>query len=413
MKNKKVFQKAVFIALIVIILFSLIAPAIFGQTAAPVPAQEKLLNGLKVLMWPDAKSDNVAVRVRVHAGAAFDPQGKEGLMRVLAANLFPSEAAREFFSEDLGGSLDVVTTYDYIQINATAKPEHFLTMLETVSAAVANLAVDKETTAKLRTEQLARIAAIEKDAVYVSDTAAATKMFGTAPYGRPLMGTAASIQKIDFADLVEARSRFLTADNATVTITGNFGKDLAFRAARRYFGGWLKSDRRVPSTFRQPDDFAPETVKIEIADVKPVVRGARKAPGRADAKYYTALVYNSVRAARGCSDAEALRVNLLSGTYWTTGEADGAGACALQAAVTQEQFDAAKSKVASNVRARIATPSGLADFWLDAETYRLQSIEDELKKLDAVTIGDVRSFGETIAKAPAVRVVVQAPAAKN
>src|SRR5580765_7591926 len=122
-----------------------------GTLAAQAPKQEELLTGLKVLMWPDAKADKVTVRIRVHAGSAFDPQGKEGTMQLLADDLFPNEAARDFFSEDLGGSLSVVTTYDYIQINASSKPEGFLTMLETLSAAISNPAIDKELTAKLRT----------------------------------------------------------------------------------------------------------------------------------------------------------------------------------------------------------------------------------------------------------------------
>ena len=83
-------------------------PVVIAQSGPP--KQEKLLNGLKVLMWNDAKADSVSVRVRVHSGSAFDPQGKEGVMQLLADSLFPNEAAREFFEEDLGGSLEVVTS---------------------------------------------------------------------------------------------------------------------------------------------------------------------------------------------------------------------------------------------------------------------------------------------------------------
>ncbi|MFN2501880.1 MAG: hypothetical protein ABR530_07710, partial [Pyrinomonadaceae bacterium] len=121
MKNRKLFQKIVFIALILAVIFSLVAPAIFAQVSG-APKQEKLLNGLKVLMWPDPKADRVWVKLRIHAGSAFDPQGKEGVMQLLSDNLFPNEVSREFFSEDLGGSLGVTTNYDYLQINASAKP---------------------------------------------------------------------------------------------------------------------------------------------------------------------------------------------------------------------------------------------------------------------------------------------------
>ena len=112
MKDKKVLQKIVIAGFVVLILLSLIVPAIFSQTTLSAPKQEKLLNGLRVLMWPDAKASSAAIRIRIHTGSAFDPQGKEGLMQLLADNIFPNEASREFFAEDLGGRLDVISNFD-------------------------------------------------------------------------------------------------------------------------------------------------------------------------------------------------------------------------------------------------------------------------------------------------------------
>ena len=54
MKNKNLFQKIVLFALVIAVLIALVAPAIFSQSL-PAPKQEKLLNGLKVLMWSDPR----------------------------------------------------------------------------------------------------------------------------------------------------------------------------------------------------------------------------------------------------------------------------------------------------------------------------------------------------------------------
>ena len=59
------------------------AVSTFGQTAR-APKQERLLNGMKLLIWNDPTAQNVTVKVRIHSGAAFDPQGKEGVMTLLA-----------------------------------------------------------------------------------------------------------------------------------------------------------------------------------------------------------------------------------------------------------------------------------------------------------------------------------------
>ena len=218
MKKTSLFTESLFVAAFGFVLI-IATGAISAQPALSKPREEKLLNGLKVLMWSDASAKDVTVKIRFHSGAAFDPQGKEGVMKMLSGNIFPNEGAREFFSEDLGGGLEIITTYDFLQINASSKPDEFLTMLDTLAAAVANTNIDKPTTAKLREALLAQIKLLEADPVYVADRAAAKRLFGTFPYGRPQSGTTDSVAKIDFADLIDAKQRFLTADNATITVS--------------------------------------------------------------------------------------------------------------------------------------------------------------------------------------------------
>src|SRR5256885_1017122 len=118
MKIKNLFEKFLITVLLTV---SLLAQSASSQTTLPAPKQEKLLNGLKILMWSDAKADKVAIKLRIHSGSAFDPQGKEGTMQMLADTFFPTEASREFFTEDLGGNLEIIANYDYIQINASSK----------------------------------------------------------------------------------------------------------------------------------------------------------------------------------------------------------------------------------------------------------------------------------------------------
>jgi len=292
MKFTRLFQKLC----VALFLFAALCSAGMAQKpGSTVPRQEKLLNGLRLLMWSEPTANKVSVRIRIHAGSAFDPQGKEGAMNMLAENLFPTQDVREFYRDDLGGSIDVVTTYDYIQINATASNDKLLTLLESLSTAVTNPTIDKESTAQIKTAELTKIAAVSKDPSYVADMAAASRLFGSFPYGRPRLGTVESVQKIDFADLIDLRQRFLTADNATVAISGNIDGNLAFRAARRYLGAWLKSDKRVPSTFRQPDDPKSglpvfDSPVANSSEFRFAVRGV----ARGDKDYYAAAVLASI-----------------------------------------------------------------------------------------------------------------------
>ena len=402
-------------------------PATFSQSAMPTPRQEKLLNGLKVLMWSDSTSDKVTVKIRIHSGSAFDPQGKEGVMQLLADNLFPNQASRDFFAEDLGGGLDIVTNYDYIQINASSKPEGFLTMLETLATAVSNTSIDKETTLKLRNALLAKLKIKESDPAYVADQAVAKRLLGTFPYGRPQMGSTASVQKIDFADLIDAKQRFLTADNATIAISGNFDKVLGFKAVRRYFGGWLKADKRVPATFRQPDDPDTKLLRIEMPDIqKSYSRSATNAPARNDKEYYSMLVFVSIRHELRCRDAGKYQANFLRGLYISSDDRNigelptNSGPCPIglirkgdgsimYPEISQDDFERAKSRIIGPIQGQVSSSAGLADIWLDVDTYRLISSDDEIRKASAVALSDVKSLAKKIYKSTTVNIVLSAP----
>jgi hypothetical protein len=395
----------------------------------PRPRQEKLLNGLRLLMWPDEKADKVWVRVRVHSGSAFDPQGKEGTMRLLADSFFPNENAREFFTEDLGGSLQVVTTYDYIQIDASARPDQFLTLLETVATAVSDPTIDKETTAKVRSALIERLKKLQDDSQYVADRAVAERLLGDFPYGRPLYGTADSLPRIDFADLIGVRQRFLTADNATVAISGNFDDTLAFRAVRRYFGSWLKSDRTVPSTFRQPDEPAITMVRLPSpnaggAAARFALRGVARA-GRdlAASMVFTKLVQERLRKSLGGEGPIDVRNEFRTlpglivisvpptldskGVASVTPEARRAVIRAVGDTATDAEFQAARDEAAAEWSKRDPVT-----FWLDADTYKIENVDADAHVLDTVTLAGLNAYIQKAKDQPMVSIVISAQPAK-
>jgi len=424
MNKKNLLIKIVFAAFVILLLFSLVAPAVFPQrTDIRQPRQETLLNGLKVIMFSSPKSDKVELKLRINSGSAFDPQGKEGVMKLLSDNIFPNDETRNLFTEELDGSLTVNTNYDYIQINAAARPDQFLTMLDTVANAVSNIDVNKETTAKLKTAQLARVQELEKNPAYVADQAIAKRLFGSFPYGRPVDGTAASIDKIGYADLVDAKLRFFTSDNATLAISGNFDSNLAYRAARRLFGGWLKADKKTPSTFRQPDapDVTLQSVVLDGGGDKEL-RYAVRGVARNDVSYASSEVLAEIMRARLAaknesgasvsveSDAHVLPGNFvirLSGPTVTPITSDPSDAVAqiLAAKITDAEFQAARSAV--DIRWR---DTDAMDRWLDVDTFKTAEPKNAVP---TVTLADVQNLADKIGKSPVASVIIERMAQTN
>ncbi len=429
MYSKNCFQK--FTLLILMLFLNVIFSA--AQTdKSPAPRQEKLLNGLKLLIWNEPNAGKVTAKLRIHSGAAFDPQSKEGTMAVLSDVLFPSAAAKDFFAEDLGGSLDVTTTYDYIQITATANSDQVLTMLETIANAVSNPQIDKEITARLIAARLEKVKELEKNPSYIADRAAAARLYANYPYGRAEMGTSESLPKIDYADLIFARQRFLTPDNATLTVTGNVKPELVSRAARRYFGAWEKSDRKIPATFAQPEMPDTKAFSIEMSNVENnLYRTATMTVSRGDKDFYATKILTEIWRQKFCYDNESdhgksfLEPHLLRGTYFFKANVQSkenslpeknppcamivinGGKAIYPPKITQNDLETAKSKIIADLNQKMSNVNDLSDLWLDVDTYQLTSVKEELQKANSVTLADVQRVAESLQKQPIVTVVVK------
>jgi predicted Zn-dependent peptidase len=420
MNIKNYFKKY---ALFAALLSATAAFALAQTTKFAAPRQEKLLNNLKLLMWTEPAAEKVSVKLRIHSGAAFDTLGKEGTMALLADILFPNESVREFFREDLGGSLAVESNYDSIQINATGNADQILTILETISAAVTKPQIDKDTTAKVRAARLERVKELEKSPAYVADLAAAKRLFGNYPYGRSAEGTADSLQKIDFADLLLAKQRFLTADNATLAVSGNIKSDYVFKAVRQLFGSWEKSDKRVPATFAQPD--APDAAMLFVDSAienAGEFRFAFRSPARNDKEFFAARMMTKIlqnrlqtkeRNAFARQSVHLLPGLVVVGYKQNAVERKGdsvslPGAAMgdflgdlLKAPVESAEFERAKSDLQIDYN-----QTNTLDTWLDVDTYKIASVKADRENLQNTSLADVQKSAERWKKEPMAKILV-------
>lgn len=412
----KIIQHFVKLSISAAFLFAF-AVANFAQTNA-APQEEKLLNGLKLLTFKQKGADKITVRLRLHSGSAFDPKDKEGVMALFADVLFPNQdQVKEFFADELGGSFEIVSNYDYIQINATGTNDKLLTILETIAQAVTQTQIDKETTPKVKTARLAKIKEWENDPSYVANLAVRKQLLGSFPYGRAQSGTADSIAKIDFADLLLAKERFLLADNATLTVSGDFKQDLVYRAVRRYFGNWRKSEKIAPSTFamaEQPKEmFATIGSPNESSsELRYALRGlARKDKDFYASKILSDVYFNRLKEKVPSANRDSVSVEydehilpgiMIYGVSGLNAEANkNLMLEILSQPVSTDEFSRSKTFVAGKY-----VIGNQSDLWLDSDTYKLGAPNEEAKKANAVTLADVNRVADQMKTQPFVSVLV-------
>lgn len=396
-----------------------------GVSQTRAPRIETLLNGLKVYIINDPQAELVTAKIRVNAGAAFDQQGKEGTMKMLAESIFLTDEARQYFVDDMDGAFAVETNYDFIQLSVSGRRASMIDLLETLANAVTDPQIDKDTTEAVRSRVKKELAAKMADPGYIADRAAAERLFGTFPYGRPILGTNESLEKIDFADLRFAKSRFFGADNAVLTIRGNIDAAEAYRAVRRFFGAWLKSDRRVPATFRQPD--SPDTSLLvknissdSGAEVRHTVRGtSRSAQDFAAMEILAAVLDARLKAhvAKVANTSAFVRneAHMLPGQivfavsgigtdakvklYPGGNSVDGTALIAtlLSSPISADELRTAKNKVLA------AFDSGSIDeLWLDTETYKLPAPATQRDRIASADLTAVQKLADSIKQRPAV-----------
>lgn len=414
-------------AALVVCLVTLFYSSVPAQ--APMePERSRLLNGLRVLIWPRAGDQNVLLKLRVHSGAAFDLAGKGGSMALLGEILFPDPTTREYFTEEMQGRLNVTTDYDSLTITMQGRAHEFERIVEILRTALVTTQLTPQNVAKVRDGRIKIVKETSISPAILADRAIATRLFGDFPYGRPYGGSVESLARVERADLMLARERFLNPNNSTLVIIGGIQPNRALRGLRQLLGIWRKSEQTVPATFRQPATPDPRTLIVNApADQSVEVRLALRSFSRQDSDTPAAtllatlarqrwekllpelvrspvFVRNDALALPGMFVMGASVDNLLAGKALAS--AREVMQSLASSPVATAELEQAKSHELAFANKELASPDGVADAWLDVDTYALPSVAEQLRALNAVSPGDVQRVATRLLKDGAFASVV-------
>ena len=398
----------------------------FPQTLT-TPEREQLLNGLRLMLWLNPGSPDVTLKLRINSGAAFDLSGKSGQMALLGDLLFPDPATVDYFTDEMGGKLDVSINYDSTTITMVGKAAEFERIVEVLRNALLATQLTPDVVKRMKEARvkLLRDSSIEPGAV--ADRAIATRLFGDFPYGRPAAGSPEDLARVDHADLMMARDRFLNSNNATLAIIGGVTKPRAMKTVRQLLGPWRKSEQIVPTTFRQPTPPDPRALIVNVAGPSVEVRLAVRGVSRSDPDFYVAAVLAKLAQHRwqgttpelasqpvfARSDAYVLPGAFVMGaTVKPESAADSLASARkvleslMNTAATPAELERAKSDAVNDIAAFVAKPENAPDPWLDTATYRLRETQDQIASLRSVTASDIERVANRLFKTTAVATVL-------
>jgi len=407
-------------SIIAMLCLVLLSTSVFPQTPIE-PEREQLLNGLRLLLWPKPGSPEVVLKLRINSGAAFDLAGKSGQMALLGDMLFPDPATMDYFTDEMGGKLGVSVTYDSTTITMVGKASEFEQIVEVLRNALLSTQLTPEVVTRVRDARIKLLRDTSIAPAEVADRAIAARLYGDFPYGHPASGSPEDVARVDRADLMLARDRFLNSNNATIAIIGGVTKQRAIKTLRQLLGPWRKSEQIVPTTFRQPNPPDTRTLIVNVPGPSVEIRLAARGVSRSDTDYHTAMVLAKLAQHRWLamspelskqpifvrSDAYVLPGAFVMGA--TVNELSAVDSLAngrkaldslMSTAATPEELERARTEVINEISAT-AKPDAMPDPWLDTDTYRFSAPQDQIALLRSVTAAEVqrvanRLFNKTI-----------------
>lgn len=399
-----------------------------GAQPSSTPESQELLNGLKVLFWPKPGSPDVLVKLRVHSGSAFDLKGKSGEMALLGDILFPDPETADFFTEQMGGKLNIAVNYDSITITMVGKADQLNNILDVLRNAILSTQLTPEVVTRIREDRLKMLRNITVQSPVIADRAVAARLFGNFPYGRPSSGSAEDLARVERGDLMLARERFLNSNNATLVISGGITQTRAMRTLKQLFGPWRKSEQIAPSTFSAAKPPDPRTLIVNVPEARAEIRLALRGVARSDKDFHAVVLLARIAQVRWQesnpdvagkptfvrNESYVLPGSVVMGANVTpqiTVAALTSAKKVLEGLVTTPgtaaELERARQAVISEMTSQTPRSEAEADAWLDMYTYRLTEAQDNVLLLQAVSPADLQRVATRLFKdAPIATVVV-------
>ena len=277
-------------------------PPVGPPPAFSVPAIEKftLPNGLPVYVLEKHQVPLVQINLLVQAGTVMDPSGKSGLANMTSAMMMEGAGKRS--------ALALADAIDYLgaRITSTAGQHAMavrlhtpLVQLDSALALLADIALRPTfPAAELERKTKERLTALlqwRDEPRMLSTVAFNHTLFGTHPYGIPVIGSEATLRGLTSKDCAEFHATWFRPNYAALIVVG----DVSIKKIRpklvAAFGSWKAGKGAAPPLPRIEQVTKREIVLVDKPGAAQTeIRIGRIGVPRLTEDYYALLVMNTI-----------------------------------------------------------------------------------------------------------------------
>jgi zinc protease len=229
------------------------------------PEVFKLSNGLEVRFWKKNELPLVNVSLMIRGGAAVDDPHQAGRAFMMANML--DEGAGKLGSLEFSDALDLLgasfiasASQETITVGLSTLKRNLDKALDLFADALLRPRFEQKEWDRVKTLHIQSLKQQEDRAPAVAGKVGMRTYFGDDhPYGRPVDGTAQTIEELKLEQIKDAHAEYIRPDKAVMFIAGDLTLDEAKAALERALGGWKRE-------------------KAGVHDMETVIRGGKIAP---------------------------------------------------------------------------------------------------------------------------------------
>ncbi|MCG8309963.1 MAG: insulinase family protein [Cytophagales bacterium] len=400
------------------------------------PESFELKNGLKVIVVENHKSPRVAFNLVLDFEAILE--GEKAGYAAMAGDLLRTGTTSKTKSQIdeaidfIGASLNTSASGIY----AASLTKHQDALLGLMTDVLYNPSFPGEELEKLRKQTLSGLAAQKEDPGAVASNVRSAVLYGKEhPYGE--LTTEETVQNITIEDCRDFYNTYFTPEIAYLAIVGDIKVKDAKKLAKKYFGDWENKSIELPafSAVAPPDKIQvalvdrPNSVQSEIRVGYPInlkkgdpdVVKANLMNTILGAGFSSRIMQNLreqhafTYGARSSISSDMIVGNFNAFTSVRNEVTDSAIYQLLHELrrivdedVTEKELASAKAYITGSFARSLESPQTIANFALNTKRYNLPEdyYSNYLKRLDAVTVEEIRTVAKKYIKPDNAHIIV-------
>jgi zinc protease len=267
----------------------------------PPVVRRRLSNGLEVLIAERHELPILSLELVVKGGETLVSPGKEGLASLTAEMLTEGTRTRDAMAlagalSEIGAGLDAVGKREWSMLSLTSLTKHSARAIELYTDALLNPAFAEKELERLRTQRIALLKARLDNPEEVAGVIFPRLLYGAEhPYGRPDLGTPATIDGLGRDDVVAFHKRLYLPGNASLIVAGDTTPEAITASLESALKGWMPGE---PPRASLPEPPTGRPVTVYLVD-KPGAAQSVLAVGqvgqpRSTPDYFALTVMNEI-----------------------------------------------------------------------------------------------------------------------